>query len=83
MSQKFTLHVFRGQFFQVSVLKDELSNKHSLALHPSESRQGAQLMLWALECSTAEAAELARLLKSGSALASHVEEGAPFEAWRV
>ena len=84
MNDKTTLHTFRGQAFQVAVLRHELTGKVSVAILPSEGKQWAQLRFWDVECDTpAEATELAQLLRSAAALANYVDEGGPVEAWRI
>ena len=78
MSQKMTLHTFRGESFQVAVRKDPATEKVSVAVLPSEGKQWAQLMLFEFECQSAEeAVELSHLLKSAAAIASHIEERGP------
>ena len=84
MSLKSTVHTFRGESFQVAVRKDQVTEKISVAILPSEGKQWAQLMLFEFECqAAAEAAELSQLLRSAATMASHIEQGGPVESWRL
>ena len=84
MAQYTTLHIFRGQAFNVAVRQNPATGEVIIAVLPSDGSQWEQLHLFEFQCKTsAEAVELSQLMRSAAAMAGHVEGGGQVENWRL
>lgn len=82
MAVKETLHMYRGEHFNVAVTRVVETREISIAILPSEGSQWEHLRLFQfLLQDSAQARELSHLLRYAAAFVRHLEDGGPPEAW--